>query len=114
MVHIDHYDFGRIVINGTPYMHDVKILGERVVPNWWRQEGHYLQLSDIPEIEGPWDVIVIGTGKYGRMAVAPEVIQKLNTLHRSYIIEITDNAVQEFNRLVREAKNVLGAFHLTC
>ncbi len=115
MVHVDQYEFGRIVINGTPYTRDVKIAGGQIKPDWWRQEGHFCQLVDLPELGEKWDAVVIGTGKYGRMIVAPEVLQELKNLKIPYFIDITEKAVEEFNRLtIQKPNRVLGAFHLTC
>lgn len=114
MVTIDAYDFGYIVINGQQYHRDVKILGQRVIPNWWRKEGHYLQLVDLPELEEKPEAVVIGTGKYGRMDVDPEVLHRLEALAIPYTIAITDEAIQQFKTLSRKGKRVLGAFHLTC
>jgi hypothetical protein len=40
MARIDHYEFGRIVVDGREVTNDLIILPGRVVRNWWRQEGH--------------------------------------------------------------------------
>jgi hypothetical protein len=42
MARIDHYEFGRIIIDGREETKDLIILPDRVVRNWWRQEGHAL------------------------------------------------------------------------
>ncbi len=114
MIVIEGYRFGEICINGTWYRHDVKILGETIIPDWWRDQGHYLQLSDLPELQEKPEAVVIGTGKYGRMAVAPEVKQQLERLNVPFVIAVTEEAVQQFNAWTHQGKRVLGAFHLTC
>ncbi len=114
MIHIDAYEFGRLIIDGKLFTRDVKIVGEQILPNWWRESGHVLQLKDIPELKLNVDAVVIGTGKYGRMQITPEVHQAIVEKNIPYIIEITDIAVTYYNRWVQEGKRVLGAFHLTC
>jgi hypothetical protein len=40
MARIDHYGFGRIVVDGGEETNDLILLPDRVVWNWWRQDGH--------------------------------------------------------------------------
>ena len=37
MARVDHYEFGRIVVDGHQETNDLIILPNRVVRNWWRQ-----------------------------------------------------------------------------
>jgi hypothetical protein len=50
MARIDHYEFGRIMIDGRQETRDLIILPDRVVRNWWRQDGHALVLDDLAEV----------------------------------------------------------------
>jgi hypothetical protein len=50
MTRIDHYEFGRIVIDGREETRDLIILPDRMVLNWWRQEGHALVVDDLGEV----------------------------------------------------------------
>jgi hypothetical protein len=50
MARIDHYEFGRIVIDGRQETRDLIILPNRVVRDWWRQEGHALVVNDLAEV----------------------------------------------------------------
>jgi hypothetical protein len=50
MTRIDHYEFGRIVIDGREETRDLIILPDRVVRDWWRQEGHVLVVDDLGEV----------------------------------------------------------------
>jgi hypothetical protein len=78
MAHIEHYDFGWILVDGQEEQRDLIILPDRVVRNWWRQDGHALTLEDLDE---GWDELpehlVIGTGAHGRMRPDPHVLQRL-------------------------------------
>ena len=44
-MHIDSYQFGKIVIDGTGYSSDCVILGDSVQANWWRKQGHLLAVE---------------------------------------------------------------------
>jgi hypothetical protein len=46
MARIDHYEFGRIVVDGRQETKDLIVLPDRVVRNWWRRDGHALVLDD--------------------------------------------------------------------
>ena len=112
---IEDYSFGRIVIDGKTYTSDVKIIGEKIVPNWWRREGHHLYPEDIEDIlASGCEVLVVGTGAYGVMKVDPKV--KEACAGRGIRLEAskTAQAVKRFNELAAQGAKVAGAFHLTC
>jgi hypothetical protein len=78
MARIDHYDFGRIVVDGREETRDLIILPDRVVRDWWRQEGHALVVDDLREVLDELPAhLVVGTGADGRMRPDPETIQQL-------------------------------------
>jgi hypothetical protein len=114
-MHIDSYEFGRIVIDGVAYNNDCLILGGGVRPNWWRKQGHVLSIEDVqPIIEAKPQVLIIGTGASGMMKV-PAEIQKLLTEHKIEIEMLsTARAVERFNELSQSEANVAAALHLTC
>jgi hypothetical protein len=72
MARIDHYKFGRIVVDGCQKTKDLIILPDRVVRNWWRKDGHALVLKDLADVlnELPGH-LVVGTGADGRMRPTP-------------------------------------------
>ena len=110
---IDHYRFGHIEIEGRSYDADVIIFPDHVHQRWWRREGHRLAQEDLGNVlaEGP-EVLVIGTGYYGRMQVSEETLNSL----RSAGVRVgkTSDAVEEFSRLQRKYARVVAALHLTC
>jgi len=112
---IEDYDFGVMVIGGRRYTRDLILVEDRIYPNWWRKEGHSLCLDDLKVVlnERP-DILVIGTGYSGVMEVPKEVVEKLESMGISVIVEPTPKAYKTFNKLLREGKRVAGAFHLTC
>lgn len=109
---IERYEFGKIVVNGKVYTSDILVFGEKVRENWWRKEGHRLNLEDLKEvIEFKPEVLIVGTGYNGRMAVPEEVKSFLEKEGIKTVALPTPQAVKVFNET--KAKKV-GAFHLTC
>jgi hypothetical protein len=54
MTRIEHYEFGQIVVDGQEERRDLIILPDRVVRDWWRQDGHVLILEDLDEVVDGW------------------------------------------------------------
>ena len=113
---IDSYKFGQMVIQGVSYTHDVVIWADRIEADWWRQEGHHLQLQDIQQFieEVRPQSLVVGKGKFGMMRVGQDLKDFLKCRHIILHENPTDKAVKIFNRLTLAGEKILGAFHLTC
>jgi len=111
---IDHYEFGLLVIGGQEFHHDLIIFPDRIRPQWWRVEGHRLQVIDLEDVWGEKaEFLIIGTGAYGAMKVEGEVKKKALQVGCKLIIQPTLEAVKTYNQM--EAKSrAIGAFHLTC
>ncbi len=111
---IDHYSFGKIIIDGKTYTMDLIIYPDRIDPSWWRKEGHLLQIEDLSEVikEKP-DILIIGTGYNGVMRVPEETVVNLRSKGIEVIIKKTTEAVEVFNNMKGD-KKVIAAFHLTC
>lgn len=116
MAYIDHYTFGMIVVDGVEYRTDLLILPGRIIDNWWREEGHRLQLGDIEIVfTTPIYALIVGTGAYGMMHVDPAVEDLLKERGIELIAMPTQQACHLFNQRVKEApERIGGAFHLTC
>jgi hypothetical protein len=113
---IEQYQQGSYLkINGTQYYNDLKIIDGRVKGRWWRSQGHRLQIEDIFDIlAAKPDIVVIGTGYAGHMRVPDDVRSTIEYRDIGVITANTARAVDIFNRLHDEGKDVAGAFHLTC
>ncbi len=112
---IESYDFGRIVIAGQTYTSDLILLPDRVLPNWWRREGHTLHPDDLKEVlEAHPPVLVVGTGYVGRMRVLPECEALLSRQGIRLIARETREACRTYNELRRAGQKVAAALHLTC
>jgi len=114
-MHIDSYQFGRIVIDGVSYDSDLIILGDVIQSNWFRSRGHLLSADDLRSIieAGP-SVLIVGCGDSGLMKVTSRAEQILQ--QREILLEAFDSrqAVRRFNELSKAGVNVAAAFHLTC
>jgi len=114
-MHIDSYQFGKIVIDGTAYNSDCLILGGSVQSNWWRKQGHLLAVEDVlPVIEAKPAVLVVGCGASGLMKVSEDVGQVLREHSVELFTANTNKAVARFNELSEKGENVAAALHLTC
>ena len=113
MARIDHYGFGRIVVDGREETRDLIILPDRVVRNWWRQQGHALVVDDLRGVldELP-SHLVVGTDAQGRMRPDPGTIHQLQ--QRGVTVEAlpTSQAVRRFGEL--DPASTAAALHLTC
>lgn len=114
---IESYEFGSIMINGKKYTKDLIIFPEKILDNWWRKEGHVLNVEDLKEIfeqKTKPEMLVVGTGYYGIMKISSEVNEILKAQAIKLIAQPTKEACQTFNKLLETNKKVVGAFHLTC
>jgi hypothetical protein len=113
---IEHYSFGRIRIDGTDYTNDVILLKGKVISPWWRSAGgHVFAPEDLGEvISAAPEVVVLGTGHVGLVKVRGETIKAFEHAGTEVVEERTSMAVEEFNRLEAEGRDVAAAFHLTC
>uniref|UniRef100_A0A7C4AJK0 Uncharacterized protein n=1 Tax=Thermodesulfovibrio aggregans TaxID=86166 RepID=A0A7C4AJK0_9BACT len=112
---ISYYSFGKIIVNGNEYTSDIIVFPDSVYPSWWRKEGHSLCMEDLAEVlKKDINVLIVGTGAYGRMKVPESVINELKKKGIETFVIDTEKAVALFNQFLNEGKKVAGAFHLTC
>jgi len=112
---IDSYHFGAMTVKGKTHRNDLKIIGDQVIGDWWRIEGHAVHEADIADIlAAPVEVLVVGTGDPGRMQMSRRAGQALERRGIQVLTLPTRQAVGVFNALRAQGKRVAGAFHLTC
>jgi hypothetical protein len=113
MGRIEDYRFGRVVVDGEEHTRDLIILPGRVVPNWWRAEGHSLVLDDLEEVldELP-PRLVVGTGASGQMRPDPGALEALDRRGIDVTVAPTDEAVRLFAGA--DPATTAAALHLTC
>ena len=111
---IETIRFGKIIIDGHAYNRDVIVLPDRVLPNWWRVEGHSLSFEDLQQaFTDDLDLLIIGTGMFNRMKVPDEVQEKVEAEGIEMSILATREACDLYNQ-AREEKRVAAAIHITC
>jgi hypothetical protein len=114
-LHIDSYQFGKIVIDGTAYNSDCLILGNCVQPHWRRKHGHLLTIEDLQSvIAAKPSVLVVGCGASGLMKISENISQILLKNDIELFKASTNKAVDKFNDLSSKGQNVAAALHLTC
>jgi len=112
---IEHFSFGKIIVNGISFTNDIKIVQGRVVPEWWRKRGHLVDVEDIKDIiQLNPDILVIGKGEPGQMRSSGALQEIFRNNGIVLIEEKTSKAVETFNRLWKEGKNVSAGLHLSC
>jgi hypothetical protein len=113
MAQLRDYSFGRIVVDGAEHRRDLIVLPDRVVPDWWRKDGHSLAMEDLDEVidELP-ERLVLGCGHDGRLKPDPAVIDALRD--RGVEVEAlpTTKAVERYQGL--DPARTAAALHLTC
>jgi hypothetical protein len=113
---IEHYEFGRIRIDGREEHADLLLTPTRVLPGWWRREGHVLALQDLDAvIEEQPRRLVVGTGAWGRMRPEPGLEQALRQRAVEMEVMPTAEAVRRINELLDLGDvDWTAALHLTC
>jgi hypothetical protein len=113
MARISDYEFGHVVVDGEEHSRDVIVLPSRVVPDWWRQDGHSLMLDDLGDVldELP-ERLIVGCGAHGRLRPNPSVLEAL--AERGIEVEAvpTDEAVRRYGQ--SDPARTAAALHLTC
>jgi hypothetical protein len=113
-MHIDCYEFGLIRIDGQTFRNDVLIWPGRIKSDWWRKEGHFLQLIDVAEaLAAAPQVLVVGQGDPGNMVVDPALAAHLRDRGVDLMAFPTKEACQVINDL-GPRRRLAAALHLTC
>jgi hypothetical protein len=113
MARLEDYSFGRLTVDGQEHTHDLIVLPDRVVPDWWRHEGHSLAMEDLDDVvdELP-EQLVLGVGAQSQLRPDPAVLAALE--RRGVAVEClpTDAAVRRYGEL--DERRTAAALHLTC
>ena len=113
-MHIELYEFGRIVIEGQAFTTDVLIWPGRIKSDWWRREPHLLQLDDVVEaLAANPQVLVVGRGEPGKMQVDPALAAFLQDRGVELLAHPTREACLVINDL-SATRRLAAALHLTC
>jgi hypothetical protein len=113
MAVLEGYRFGHLVVDGAEETKDLIVLPHRVLRNWWRIDGHALQMGDLQEvIDDLPQRLIVGTGASQRMRPDPGVLRELE--ERGIEVEVlpTDRAVERYGEL--DPAKTAVTLHLTC
>ena len=111
---VDDYRFGKIVLDGQSYDHDI-IVHRGEVHNWWREKGHSVCEADLREVfEGGPSRLVLGTGAFGMVRVPKHVRDAVGQRGIELVVGKSGKAVRDFNRSLDRGEDVALAVHLTC
>ena len=111
---VESYRFGHMVVDGEEHTNDLILLSNRIVSNWWRQQGHSLSVQDLHAVfDAEPDVLVVGTGAHGAMNVPSETRNAIRDAGIDLEIAKTSDAWCRYNEL-QGSRKAAGAFHLTC
>jgi hypothetical protein len=113
MARLEDYTFGRLTVDGQEHTRDLIVLPGRVVPDWWRREGHSLAMDDLDEVVDELPArLVLGVGAQSQLRPDPAVIAELE--RRGVKVEClpTDAAVRRYGEL--DERRTAAALHLTC
>ena len=113
MATLEDYSFGRIVVDGTEHTRDLIVLPGRIVPDWWRRDGHSLAMEDLEEVRDELPGrLILGCGAHGRLQPDPAVIEALEG--RGIHVEAlpTADAVRRYSE--SDERRTAAALHLTC
>lgn len=113
MARLEDYSFGRITVDGKEYTRDLIVLPGRVVPDWWRREGHSLALEDLEDVKAELPGrLILGCGAHGQLRPDPAVLEALR--QRGVEVEAlpTAEAVRRYGD--SDERGTAAALHLTC
>jgi hypothetical protein len=113
MARLEDYSFGRIVVDGQEHTRDLIVLPDRVVPDWWRREGHSLALEDLEDVrDEPPERLILGCGAHGQLRPDPAVIEALE--RHGVAVEALDTAEAVRRYGEADERRTAAALHLTC
>jgi hypothetical protein len=110
---LSDYSFGSVRVDGQEHTRDLIVLPGRVVPDWWRRDGHSLVIEDLEEVvdELP-EHLIVGCGAHGRLKPHPSVIEALRKRGVEVEAMPTADAVRRYGQL--DPERAAAALHLTC
>jgi hypothetical protein len=110
---INHYSFGKIVVNGKTYENDIAILADGSVQNWMAQTNHAIQLNDVKALmTGSVKKLIIGIGFNEGCSVTDDIVTYALSKNIELHILDTREAVKLFNASSKDG--LTACFHVNC
>jgi hypothetical protein len=113
---IETCSFGSMIIDGRTYTSDLLIFPDgRVTDSWWRAQGHRFTCADLEGLVAARpELIVAGTGIYGRAKVDSDLSDHLASLEIELVAAWTKKACRFYNDALQAGRKVAACFHVTC
>ena len=113
MPKIEEIAFARLVSAGKVYRNTCLVFEKEIDAKWWRKDGMAFSPGDFDAvIERKPQIMVLGTGFMNKVSVPDATIERLSNAGIETITLDTKSAVDKYNELLKQGKNVIGAFHL--
>jgi hypothetical protein len=113
MVNIDGVKFGELIVDGKIYYSDMIV--------WWdgdiefRKKSHVFAMPEFKKVlRRKPNAIVIGTGIVGIVKVPDDVRKITKGKKIKLFIDVSSNAIDIFNGLVKTSKKAVAIIHTTC
>ena len=109
---VEKFSFGKIVIDGRTYTNDLIVTPAGLITEWWRREGHVMDLEDFDSVDfGSAECVILGTGQMGVVRVADRLLRHLDSLGLRVHVARSAEAVELYNSA---PDRTILAIHLTC
>lgn len=113
MAELTDYSFGELTVDGERHTRDLIVLPSRVVPDWWRREGHSLAMEDLDGvIDDLPDRLILGCGAHHQLQPPQAVLDQLRARGVEVEAMATGEAVRRYGEL--DPERTAAALHLTC
>lgn len=110
---INHYSFGKIIVNDKTYENDIAIFADGRVKNWRAKANHAIQLTDVKVLmNGTVNKLIIGIGSNDGCSVTDKITAYAATKNIEVHILNTFEAVKMFNASPKEG--LAACFHVNC
>ena len=110
---VDHYEFGKIVINGQTYENDIVIMPDGSVQPG-PEDMHYIQLDEIEDILNTpgLKTLVVGTGAEGNGMLTRKLLKAIKTKGITIEMMLTEDAMKMLNESPKDG--LVAMLHLNC
>ncbi len=113
MVHIDSVKFGEITVDGKTYYSDLVVFWDGSLS--MRPKSHVFGVEELVRVlERNPDSVVIGTGISGILKITDDARELAETKGVKFFMDVSENACDIFNGLVKEGKKAAAVIHTTC
>jgi len=97
---IDSFSEGKMVIKGSIYRADLKILSNhKIIENWQPKDAAQIVWEDIADlVDEDLDLLIFGIGKSGNVKPDKELIEKLRAMNIEFYIAPTLQSISYYNQ----------------